>query len=74
MSLGPECQPGKIAVSFQEALAIITEQGVDKEKTHLREQIHWFEQAHQAEQEGIDHLKRFMRERIGNRFDHIGQR
>lgn len=63
-----------VAVSFQEALAIMTEQGEVKEKTHLREQIHWFEQAHQAEQEGIDHLKRFMRERIGNRFDHVGQR
>lgn len=62
-----------VAASFQGALALMEGQdmaGEESETSLLRR----MEECQQSEQKAIDEIKSFMRERIGNRFDHVGQR
>lgn len=65
------------AISFQSAAENMTGHGCLTELTdelRIQSLVHLFDGAQRAEQRAIDHIKMFMQERIGNRFDNIGLR
>ncbi|WP_136608861.1 hypothetical protein [Paenibacillus dokdonensis] len=62
------------AASFREALDLMEEQKGMMGKESGSSLIGRMEECRQSEQKAIDVIKIFMRERIGNRFDHVGQR
>ncbi|MFU1796133.1 hypothetical protein ACM1RC_19910 [Paenibacillus azoreducens] len=67
---------GRTAALFHDVLDAVARVGVEdwSEQGVRQELVRLFAEAQRSEQEGIDCIKGFMRERIGNRFEHVGLR
>ncbi|MDR0268576.1 hypothetical protein [Paenibacillus sp.] len=67
---------GRTAALFHDALDVVSAAGMDGwlKQGVRQELVRLFDEAQRSEQEGIDCIKEFMHERIGNRFEHVGLR